>query len=200
MGRIEEFNKLKEEIKNCRICSDYFGFIPRPYFFGRIDSKIVQISQAPSKMVHYSGKPFNDKSGERLREWYEIDEETFYDERIFYMTSLSHCYPGKNNNRDNKPPLICAKKFLLRELKLIENEIYIIVGSMAAKFLFPNQDFTYLVFNSPLNLNNKPAYIIPHPSPQNIRWLKQNPEFYESCLPNLQKVIKRMVREVKNGR
>jgi len=198
MGKIEEFDKLREEIKNCKICYNYFGFPPKPYFFGCIDSKIMQISQAPSKRVHYSGKPFDDKSGERLRKWYGIDEKTFYDERIFYMTSLSHCYPGKNkNNQDNKPPLICAKKYLLREIKLVNNKIYIIVGSIAAKFLFPNKDFTQLVFDSPKKLNNKPAYILPHPSPQNIKWFKQNPEFYNICLLKLRKMIKEIVNGTK---
>lgn len=57
------FDKLKKEIENCRYCEDKFGFEPHPIFWGNKNSKIVQISQAPSNNVHNSGKPFTDMNG-----------------------------------------------------------------------------------------------------------------------------------------
>ncbi|MFR0985782.1 MAG: uracil-DNA glycosylase family protein [Frisingicoccus sp.] len=53
----------------------------------------MQISQAPSRTVHNTGKPFNDASGRRLRsEWYRISDETFYNPDNFYIVSIAHCY------------------------------------------------------------------------------------------------------------
>jgi len=200
MDNLQAFNCLRKEIKSCSLCYKKFGFRPRPYFWGEPNSKIVQVSQAPSKKVHYSEKPFDDISGKRLREWYGIDKKTFYDKRIFYMTSLSHCYPGKNKKgKDNPPPSVCAKKYLSKELLLVNNKIYIIIGRMAAKFLFPDKDFSELVVNRQ-KLNKKPTHIIPHPSPQNIKWLKEHPEFYEVYLPKLKKAISKIIKDVKNNR
>ncbi|MDF2802494.1 MAG: uracil glycosylase superfamily protein [Anaerocolumna sp.] len=77
------FNKLKEELLSCRECEEKFGFEPHPIVWGNNDSKIIQISQAPSQNVHDTLKPFNDLSGRKLRhEWYDINDEIFYHKKI----------------------------------------------------------------------------------------------------------------------
>jgi len=48
----EEFSSLLENLKKCEICKEKFGFKPHPIFLGNENSKIVQISQAPSATVH----------------------------------------------------------------------------------------------------------------------------------------------------
>ncbi|MGC4019488.1 MAG: uracil-DNA glycosylase family protein [Muricomes sp.] len=91
-----EIQQLKKEILQCRECEELFGYEPHPVFFGHSESKIMQISQAPSLLVHKTGKPFNDLSGKKLRqEWYQIEDEVFYNSDYFYITSVAHCYPGK---------------------------------------------------------------------------------------------------------
>ena len=62
---MEEFNKLIKELKKCNMCKDKFGFVPHPVVIGNINSKIVQISQAPSKTVHETLKPFTDLNGKK---------------------------------------------------------------------------------------------------------------------------------------
>ena len=75
----KEFKNLLNELKKCEICKDKFGFQPHPIFLGNINSKIVQISQAPSATVHETLKPFTDQSGKKLKyEWYKIDDKVFY--------------------------------------------------------------------------------------------------------------------------
>lgn len=65
----------------------------------------MQISQAPSIRVQECGLPFYDASGKKLKEeWYQISEECFYDEDLFYITSIGHCYPGKASSGDKIPP------------------------------------------------------------------------------------------------
>ena len=125
------FEELKNKIEKCKYCKDKFGFEPHPVFWGSKNSKIVQISQAPSKNVHDSMKPFTDASGKTLKySWYQITDEKFYNTDNFYISSLSHCYPGKDKNGNDKlPPKCCFTKWILKELKIINNEIYIIIGA-----------------------------------------------------------------------
>lgn len=187
---IANFNKLKEEILNCRLCEQKFGFEPHPIFTGKINSKIMQISQAPSLTVYKTLKPFNDASGKKLRsEWYNISDEVFYNEDNFYITSIAHCYPGKSpNGGDRVPPKICAQKWLQKEIDLVNNEIFIIVGKSASDFFFPKKNFTLLVFEDHI-INNKPAYVLPHPSPLNIKWFKDNKKFLSSRVKEIEKIV-----------
>ncbi len=185
---------FKRELLACRFCQEDFGFEPRPVVWGNPNAKIVQISQAPSKNVNETGRPFDDQSGRRLREWYGIDETAFYNRDIFYMTMIAHCYPGKDRRgQDRKPPMVCAEKWLHREFSFVNNEIYIVVGRIAAGFLYPHADFSDLVFNEQ-ELNGRPVYTFPHPSPLNMKWFKDHPEFYRNRLPTVRKVVQDIVR------
>ncbi len=187
------YTTFKKELLACRFCQEDFGFEPRPVVWGNPNAKIVQVSQAPSRNVNETGRPFDDPSGKRLREWYGIDEATFYNKDIFYMTMIAHCYPGKDKRgQDRRPPLVCAEKWLHRELSFLNNEIYIMVGRVAARFLYPGKDFDFLVLNNQ-ELNGRPAYALPHPSPLNIKWFKDHPEFYRSRLPAVRKVVQDIV-------
>lgn len=192
MKKAKTFSQLKKEILKCRYCKDEFGFEPNPLVWGNESAKIVQISQAPSKTANEIEKPFTTGSGIKLREWYQINDDIFYNKNNFYITGISHCYPGKSKGADRKPSIECAKKWLKEELSLQNNELYIIIGREAAKFLFPKKDFKELIFNDQL-LNNKIALILPHPSPANIKWFKDNPKFLRKRLPKIRKVIHQII-------
>jgi uracil-DNA glycosylase len=73
-------------------------------------------------------------------------------------------------------------------LELVDNKLFVIIGSKAAKFLFPNEDFEDLVFKNNL-INNKPTIVLPHPSPLNIKWFKDHPLFEEKRLPEIREII-----------
>jgi uracil-DNA glycosylase family 4 len=131
---MEKFDRLKDEILNCRLCNEKFGHDCHPVFWGNKNAKIMQISQAPSLNVHNTLKPFNDLSGKKLLQWYGISDDIFYNPENFYITSLAHCYPGKSKSGgDRLPPKCCSDKWLKQEILLVENEIYIVIGSYAAK-------------------------------------------------------------------
>lgn len=188
----DTLEKLQKEIQTCHDCKERFGYLPHPIAFGKKEAKIMQISQAPSKLVHETRLPFNDPSGKRLREqWYQISDEVFYDPMCFYITSIAHCYPGKaKNGGDHKPPKHCADKWLLKEMACVENEIYILIGRYAAHYFFPKEKFTEMIFKDHW-LNGKPAFILPHPSPLNMRWFKMYPQFEAERMPMIAKVIKK---------
>ena len=194
----KEFDKLINNIKKCRICQDTFGFEPHPVILGNINSKIVQISQAPSATVHDTLKPFTDMSGKKLKyDWYQIDDNIFYNPSNFYIAALSHCYPGKDKRgNDRIPPKICYEKWLKKELKYVNNKIYILIGAKAAKVFFPKDSFNDLVFKNNY-INGKLTLVLPHPSPLNIKWFKDHPEFLNNRIIEIRKIINDVLKENK---
>lgn len=194
------FDKMKKDIENCSDCEKIFGFKPRPIFWGEYNSKIVQVSQAPSNNVNNSGKPFTDLSGKTLRnDLYNITDEEFYNKNNFYITALAHCYPGKDKNgNDRIPPKHCFDKFIKKELELINNRIYIFIGAKSAKMFFPNDPFEELVFKNNI-YNNKVAIVLPHPSPLNKKWIKDHPLFLSKRIIEIRKIIKEVIESSNNS-
>ncbi len=190
------FEELEDNILKCNDCEKKFGFKPIPIVHGIKDSKIMQISQAPSNNVHLTQKPFNDATGRRLKyDWYKITDEIFYNKDNFYITAISHCFPGKNSNGgDRLPPIYCAKKWLLKEIELVNNKIFIIIGSRATNFFFPNDNYSKLIFENN-TIKGKLAIILPHPSPLNIKWFKEHPEFEKKRLPEVRKIISKIIHQ-----
>ena len=189
------FESLKEQIQKCEYCKEKFGFEPYPIFWGKKNSKIVQISQAPSKNVHNSGKPFTDMSGKTLKyDGYQINDEDFYNMDNFFISALAHCYPGKaKNGNDRQPPECCFEKWIKKELDILENRMYIIIGAKAAKKFFPNENYNDLIFKNNY-LNNKLAIVLPHPSPLNKKWLKEHPEFMNKRIFEIRKIIHNVIK------
>lgn len=190
-----ELINLQNQILQCRLCQDTFGFEPHPIVMGNQNAKIMQISQAPSKRVHETGLPFNDSSGKRLRrEWYGIPDKDFYNPDYFYIVSMAHCYPGKASGKgDRLPPRICSQKWLLKEMEIVDNEIYIIIGRIASEFFFPGEKMSSIVFEDK-QINKKPAYVLPHPSPLNIKWFRDYPEFMNERIFRIRKEIQRIYK------
>ena len=191
----KEFETLITQLKRCKICKEKFGFEPHPIILGNAHSKIVQISQAPSATVHKTLTPFTDQSGKKLKyEWYQIGDDTFYDPNNFYIAALSHCYPGKDKNGiDRTPPKICYNKWIKKELEYIDNKLYVIIGAKAAKVFFHNENFNELVFKNNY-INNKLALVLPHPSPLNIKWFKDHPEFMNKRIIEIRNTIKDILK------
>ena len=190
-----KFNELISNLKKCRLCEKKFGFEPHPVILGNANSKIVQISQAPSATVHETLKPFTDQSGKKLKyEWYQISDEDFYNPNNFYIAALAHCYPGKDKNgNDRMPPKACYETWIKKELELINNEIYVVIGAKAAKTFFPNDNFNDLIFKDNY-INGKLAIVLPHPSPLNIKWFKDHPKFLQDRIIEIRKEIKTILK------
>lgn len=192
----KDFDDLKRDIEKCNFCEKKFGFTPHPVVWGNSSAKIVQISQAPSSAVHESRKPFTDMSGKTLKyEWYNLSDDEFYNKDNFYIASMAHCYPGKNKNgNDKNPPKCCFDKWILKELEMIDNKLYIIIGAKAASSFFPNEKFEELVFKDNI-WNGKIALVLPHPSPLNRRWIKAHPEFLNKRIYEIRKIIRKVLEE-----
>jgi len=186
---MNEFEQLKKDLLSCQICQNILE--PRPIFQGKQNSHIMQMSQAPSRKVMETGKPFYDVSGQKLLEdWYQITREQFDNENNFYITSVGRCYPGKAKTTGDKPPVLqCADYFLAKELKIVKPEIYVVIGSYAAHYLFPNESLESLIFRDH-TFYGKPLYVLPHPSPLNRKWLKDHPWFEQERMAEIRKILK----------
>lgn len=192
--RNQELMNLQKQIVQCRLCRDTFGFEPHPIVQGTHRARIMQISQAPSKRVHQTGRPFHDASGKKLRgQWYRIPDEVFYHPDCFYIVSMAHCYPGKApGGGDRRPPRICSEQWLQKEMALVGNELYLIVGGVAAAFFFPGEKMSSLAFED-RQINGKPAYILPHPSPLNMKWFRDYPQFEQKRVFEIQRAVHRVL-------
>lgn len=192
---MDEFEKLKHDLITCQKCYDIFGYTPKPIFQGKKNSLIMQIGQAPSRKVMETGRPFFDMSGKKLlNDWYQISREQFEDPHLFYISAIGRCYPGKAKITGDNPPVFkCADLYLKRELEMIKPQLYIVIGSYAAKYFFKDKSLEELVFNDHV-YKGKPLYVLPHPSPLNYKWLKDHPSFEKERLKEIRKAVHKLVK------
>ncbi|MEP1386146.1 MAG: uracil-DNA glycosylase family protein [Paraglaciecola sp.] len=175
-------------INLCSICANHLPLPPRPILQFSPLAKILIIGQAPGIKAHESHKAWNDASGKRLREWLKLDEKQFYTPSILSIVPMGFCYPGKAKSGDLPPRPECAPKWHGELLKTSKPKLVILIGKHA-------QDY-YLTDNRKLTerLQNwgdyQPKYmVLPHPSPRNNIWLKKNPWFEKTVLPQMQQVL-----------
>ena len=132
----QSFDDLLGEIRACRVCVDHLPLGPRPILRGRPSARLLIISQAPGIRVHQTGLSFNDRSGDRLREWLGLDRETFYDEARVAIMPIGFCYPGRDARGGDLPPRPeCAPLWHSRlRARLAEVELTILVGAYAIRY------------------------------------------------------------------
>jgi uracil-DNA glycosylase len=188
---------LEQEIRQCTICAEHLPLGPKPILSIHPHSKIAIISQAPGRLAHESGIPWDDPSGERLREWLGVDKTTFYQAANFAIIPMGFCYPGKGKTGDLPPRKECAPQWHHTILSMLPQiQLTLTIGQYAQKAYLgesrrKNLTETVLHFE-----NYLPAYLpLPHPSPLNARWRKKNPWFREAVLPVLRKWIKEILEE-----
>jgi len=182
---------LKEEIKKCKICEEYLPLGCNPIFVADEKSKIALISQAPGKKVHESSIPWNDKSGDNLRSWLSVSKEEFYDPKLFAIVPMGFCYPGRGKSGDLPPRKECAPQWhnLLFNF-MTEIDLILLVGWYAQQYYLQEKTKDNLTETVRNFENYLPKFFpLPHPSPRNNIWLKKNPWFVKSLLPELSSSI-----------
>ncbi len=177
---------LLKEIHACQLCQAQLS--PRPVLQVARQAKILLIGQAPGSKVHQSGVPWNDPSGQLLREWLGVNEQQFYDERLFAIVPSAFCYPGRGKQGDLAPPKICYDTWHQCLLACLPNiELTLLVGQYAQALYLPKEMRRSLTENvaSYAEFTELALWPLPHPSPRNRFWLAKHPWFAAHVLPEL---------------
>jgi len=175
---------LAKNIHNCRLCEKQLPLGPRPVIQVGQGARILVAGQAPGTRVHETGVPFNDPSGERLREWMAVDRDTFYDATKIAIVPMGFCYPGRGKSGDLPPIPLCAdtwRKQLLEQLKNIQ--LTLAIGQYAQNWHLGNTEKTLTDTVKAWKKYGPHVIPLPHPSPRNNIWLKKNPWFEQALVP-----------------
>jgi len=186
---------LLDEIRACEICQG-LDLGPGPIVQAHGDAKILIAGQAPGQKTHHKGIPFDDPSGERLRDWLGVSRDEFYDSRNFAVVPMGFCYPGKGKSGDLPPRVECAEKWRVALLDKLSNiELTLVIGQYALEWhLGSKRDKTLTATVANWAQHWPDNLPLPHPSPRNIRWFMKNQWFEADILP----MLKDRVREILN--
>ncbi len=184
------YSSLLTEVRACTICEAHLPLGPRPVLQLQPNARVLIAAQAPGRKVHDSGVPFDDASGNRLREWLGVTRKVFYDPEQIAIVPMSFCFPGSGRSGDLPPRPECApawRKLLLGRLRHLE--VTLVLGRYAQKYHFgeASSSLTELVRSWRTYWPN--MIPLPHPSPRNNPWLRRNPWFEVEVLPSLRKRV-----------
>ncbi|GGG71569.1 uracil-DNA glycosylase [Salipiger pallidus] len=193
----ETLPELAQHLKACRLCRERFAATatrhpPRPVVWFAPGARILIASQAPGMRAHNAGRPFDDPSGKRLRQWLQIDDDTFWDRSKVAIMPMAFCFPGYDaKGSDLPPPPICRATWHERLFAALgEVRLRLYIGGYAHRYhLGSKVGVTETVRGWRAHLPD--ALPLPHPSWRNTAWLKRNPWFEDELLP----VLRTRVRE-----
>ena len=187
---------LLKDIAACTLCATHLPAGPRPVVQASPKSKILIIGQAPGRRVHASGIPFDDPSGDRLRQWLGIDRATFYNPELVGIMPMGFCYPGSSKSGDLPPRPECAPTWhnkLLGHLQQVE--ITLLVGKYALDHYLKPKPYPTLTETVRHWEEYLPYLPLVHPSPRNVAWHKKNPWFETEVVPHLQARVKKILQK-----
>lgn len=192
---METLETLLQQIRACRICEENLPFGPNPVLRASTSAKLLIVGQAPGTKVHASGKPWDDQSGKRLRQWMGINEADFYDENKVAIVPMGFCYPGKGKSGDLPPRPECAHHWHQQLLTLLPNiQLTLLVGKYAQDAFLGTSAKANLTQTVTAWQEYLPRHMpLPHPSPRNQFWLKHHPWFETDTVPVLQELVSTLI-------
>ena len=183
-----DFDALLTEVRACRICEKHLPLGPRPILQIDPRARILIAGQAPGRLVHESGVPFDDKSGDRLRDWLGVTRDEFYDPAKIAILPMGFCYPGTGKSGDLPPRPECEPAWRPQLLRTLQNlRLTLVIGQYAMKSHLPETRKNLTETVRAWRDYDRSVIPLPHPSPRNNIWLKKNPWFTESLLPHLER-------------
>ncbi|OLP43396.1 uracil-DNA glycosylase family protein [Rhizobium oryziradicis] len=209
--RRREIAALLQAVQACRLCYEcpaggpekQLPHEPRPVVTLSSSARILIAGQAPGKRVHETGLPFNDASGDRLRQWLGIDRDSFYDQSRFAIVPMGFCFPGYDEHGHDLPPRReCAPLWRERIMQSMPQiELILLIGQYAQKWHLgkrrkPGMTGTVEAWREYFFSNEAGPKMLPlpHPSWRNTGWLKKHPWFEADVLPVLKKEVDHLIR------
>lgn len=187
--------QLLREIRSCAVCAAHLPLGPNPVLRAETSARILLVGQAPGTRVHATGIPWNDASGDRLREWLAVSRAEFYNDRIFAIIPMGFCYPGKSKGGDKPPRPECAPLWHAKLHALLPHiQLTLLIGAYAiTRYLPGNARLPLAERIRSADFAQSPLLPLVHPSPRNKLWLKQNPWFEAELVPLLQKRLRTLL-------
>ena len=184
------FSSLLDEVRACTRCAAHLPLGPRPILQLHPKARVLIAGQAPGRKAHATGLPFDDASGNRLREWLGVTREVFYDPEQIAILPMGFCFPGPGRGGDLPPRPECApawRKQLLAPLRHIE--FTVVLGQYAQAYHFGDGRLPVTELVRSWHTHWPHRVPLPHPSPRNTLWLRRNPWFECEVLPALRKRV-----------
>ena len=203
--------RLEARIEGCRQCRDRSTDAPLPHEprpivrLSRV-ARIAIASQAPGARAHASGVPFDDASGERLRDWLGLDGSRFYDRDLVAIVPMGFCFPGYDNNGGDRPPRTECRSAWHDDIfaAMPQLDVILCIGAHAARYHLARLG---LAPDKPVRMYDLVAqwrafsaarhprlFILPHPSWRNTAWLQRNAWFAAEVLPELRAAVAAIVK------
>jgi uracil-DNA glycosylase len=189
---------LLKEARACTLCASplaKLGLTPRPVLQVGSQARILVVGQSPGRKVHDSGVPFDDASGERLRQWMGVDSATFYNPTLVAILPMGFCYPGTGSSGDLPPRPECAPQWRARLLDAMPQvALTLVIGQYAMAWHLRGRELPSVTDTVKAWRDHAPAVLpLPHPSPRNNIWLKANPWFNSELVPVLQARVAKLL-------
>jgi uracil-DNA glycosylase len=195
---MSSLTRLLGEIGACRICEAHLPFGDRPIVRLTRTARLLVISQAPGSKVHQTGIPWNDSSGDRLRDWLNLDQRSFYEADSVALMPMGFCYPGASGHSGDKPPRSeCAPSWherVLRQLPALQ--LTLLVGQYAQRYYLRSDcrgSMTETV--KAFSQFGPNLFPLPHPSWRSTIWMRRHPWFEEAVIPTLRKKVRKAISD-----
>jgi uracil-DNA glycosylase len=187
---------LLAEVRACRACQAELPLGPRPVLRAEASARLMIVGQAPGTRVHASGVPWDDASGDRLRDWLAIGRDVFYDAAQVAIVPMGFCYPGRDKNGGDAPPRPeCAPLWHARlHAMLPDIALTLLVGRYAQLHYLGRAAGKSVVETVRAWRDHMPAYLpLPHPSWRTRSWATKNPWFEAEVIPALRAELRRLL-------
>ena len=183
---------LIRQARECRVCAPHLPLGPRPVFLVGKGARLMIVGQAPGRRAHQTGIPWNDPSGDQLRAWLRMDRAQFYDARRVAIVPTGLCYPGSGERGDLPPRPECAPLWQPRfRAALPAIRLTLLVGMYAQAYFLAKRRKKTLALTVRAWREYLPEFFpLPHPSPRNRLWMKNNTWFVKEVLPALRRRVR----------
>src|SRR5665213_1349624 len=188
--------RILREVRACQVCSANLPFGPRPVLQLSSTARLLIIGQAPGTKVHQSGIPWNDASGDRLRDWLKTDSSVVYDAARDAIVPMGLCYPGAGKNGgDNPPRPECAPLWHKRLFKQLPDvELTLLLGQYAQRYYLGSKRKETMTETIQAFPEYAPQFFpLPHPSWRSLIWMRKHPWFEALVIPALRKAVRRLI-------
>ena len=168
-----------------------------PLFAAPKTARINIVGQAPGIKAQETRLYWNDKSGDRLREWMGVDYDTFYHSGYFAAIPMDFYFPGHGKSGDLPPRKGFAEKWHQPILELLPDiELTILIGQYAQKYYLHQKGTVKLTETVQHYQDYLPDFFpLVHPSPRNQIWMAKNPWFEAEVVPELQALVQKIIHQ-----